>query len=36
MLNFLRDFWNLLEEFVEHMNPQFIQNDNKTDANKTE
>ena len=27
LLNFLQDFWNILEEFVEHMNPQSIQDD---------
>jgi hypothetical protein len=26
-LRFLQDFWNLLEEFLEHMNPQLIQDD---------
>jgi hypothetical protein len=28
ILTFLQDFWNLLEEFVGHMHPQFIQNVN--------
>ena len=32
-LTFLQDFWNLLEEFVEHMNPLFIQNINDNDKN---
>lgn len=27
LLNLLQDFWKILEEFVEHMNPQFIQDD---------
>lgn len=27
LLNFLQDFWNILEEFVEHMNPHSIQDD---------
>jgi hypothetical protein len=26
-LNLLQDFWKLLEEFMEHMHPQFIQDD---------
>jgi hypothetical protein len=26
-LTFLEDFWHLLEEFVEHMHPQFLQYD---------
>ena len=26
-LNLLQDFWNLLEEFMERMHPQFIQDD---------
>jgi hypothetical protein len=32
-LNFLQDFWNLLEEFMDHMHPQFIKCD---DSDKTE
>ena len=28
VLNLLRDFWNLLEEFIQHMHPQFIQDYN--------
>jgi hypothetical protein len=28
LLNLLQDFWHLLEEFVEHMRPQFIQDTN--------
>jgi hypothetical protein len=27
LLTFLQDFWNLLEDFFQHMNPQFIQDD---------
>jgi hypothetical protein len=27
LLTFLQDFWNLLEEFFQGMNPQFIQDD---------
>jgi hypothetical protein len=27
LLTFLQDFWNLLEEFFQHMNSQFIQDD---------
>lgn len=26
-LNFLQDFWNLLEEFMEHMRPHLIEDD---------
>ena len=33
VLIFLRDFWNLLEEFVEQMRPQCIQ---ENDTDKTE
>ena len=36
VLNLLRDFWNLLEEFIQHMHPQFIQDYDKTDNNETE
>jgi hypothetical protein len=32
VLKLLHDFWNLLEEFVEHMNPQFIQDDTNDDT----
>jgi hypothetical protein len=27
LFNFLQDFWNLLEEFIEHIHPQYIQDD---------
>ena len=27
IFTFLQDFWKLLEEFVEQMNPQFIQDE---------
>ena len=33
ILTFLQDFWNLLEEFVEHMNPLYIQDINVNDIN---
>lgn len=37
LLNLLQDFWNLLEEFVEQMRPQYIQDYNTNDETlKTE
>jgi hypothetical protein len=33
ILTFLQDFWNLLEEFVEHMNPLYIEDKNVNDIN---
>jgi len=33
LLTFLQDFWNLLEEFIQHMHPGLIQDD---EQNKTE
>ena len=32
ILTSLQDFWNLLEEFMEHMHPQFIQYDDNDKA----
>ena len=29
--NLLKDFWNLLEEFMEHMHPNFIQDNTVND-----
>ena len=31
VLNLLRDFWKLLEEFIGHMHPQLIQDYNTND-----
>ena len=31
---FLQDCWNLLEEFIENMHPQFIQDDTNDEAHK--
>lgn len=35
LINLLQDIWHLLEEYVEHMNPQFIQ-DTSDESKKTE
>jgi hypothetical protein len=35
LVNLLQDFWHLLEDFVEHMHPQFIQ-DTNDESKKTE
>ena len=31
IFNLLKDFWNLLEEFITHMHPGLIQNDTLND-----
>ena len=35
LLIFLQDFWNLLEEFIEHIHPDFIQDINNNTNDNT-